>query len=195
MLGKTHKAFGVASLATTGLLYHGVTGYDVTHAFIPTIRDLSDKIPFEQLLEFSQHPFARLGMATLMVIGVLAGSSYPDIDHEKDTRHRGWAHNIWCVLVLIGIAMIVGVLKPGGIMTTWGAILPFLFGVVLGYMSHLLADACSVNGIQWLYPIMTKKRIVPVLYRTGDKWHHIPASFIWGVIAFVLTIAWSLTIS
>ena len=167
----------------------------MTHAFIPTIRDLSDKIPFEQLLEFSQHPFARLGMATLMVIGVLAGSSYPDIDHEKDTRHRGWAHNIWCVLVLIGIAMIVGVLKPGGIMTTWGAILPFLFGVVLGYMSHLLADACSVNGIQWLYPIMTKKRIVPVLYRTGDKWHHIPASFIWGVIAFVLTIAWSLTIS
>ena len=35
MLGKTHKAFGLATLATSGILYSTITGKNITNAFVP----------------------------------------------------------------------------------------------------------------------------------------------------------------
>ena len=207
MLGKTHKAFGVASLAATGIAYHAVTTKDITHVFIPDINDMTTSIPFSDLLSFANNDFSRLWIAFMMLVGALAGASYPDIDQNLPIKHRGITHTLWFVIGLGILYMWVDSNKPLGIMVSQQLLLPILMGTIIGYMSHLIADAFSTSGIAWFYPLQGykhypggaevvkgKRFIFQPIYKVGQKFFGIPGSVIWTFIAFVLTIIWLLGI-
>lgn len=74
----------------------------------------------------------------------------PDIDHESSyirryiplffpMKHRGFTHSITGLLVFSLIIIPLGI---NGLTT----------GLIWGYLSHLLADACTVYGIYPFYP-------------------------------------------
>ena len=207
MLGKTHKAFGVASLAATGIAYHAVTTKDITHIFIPDINDMTTSIPFSDLLSFANNDFSRLWIAFMMIVGALAGASYPDIDQNLPIKHRGITHTLWFVIGLVILYIWVDSNKPLGIMVTQQLVLPILMGTIIGYMSHLIADAFSTSGIAWFYPLQGyrpyaggaevvkgNRFIFQPIYKVGQKFFGIPGSVICALIAILLTIIWLLGI-
>lgn len=93
--------------------------------------------------------------------GVTLGSLLPDIDHPKSYLgkrlyplsffihklfgHRGFTHSLLSTGFL-GLAT-----------SYWWDVNPLFFGgLILGYISHLLADMTTVSGVPLLYP--NKKR-------------------------------------
>jgi hypothetical protein len=53
------------------------------------------------------------------------------------SRHRGWTHTVWAML-LIPLPILVGPVYFAGLPVA--ATLPFYLGSVAGYLSHLVAD-------------------------------------------------------
>ncbi|MEP7219241.1 MAG: metal-dependent hydrolase [Bacteroidota bacterium] len=53
------------------------------------------------------------------------------------SRHRGWTHTIWAML-LIPLPILAGPMLMAKSATTVG--LPYYLGAVAGYLSHLMAD-------------------------------------------------------
>ena len=73
----------------------------------------------------------------------------PDIDWRLQywgfgNVHRKVLHNVW---VMGAIAVIVYFLFRSSVL---------VLGVVVGFMSHLVADSFTVKGVYWLYPIGRK---------------------------------------
>lgn len=71
----------------------------------------------------------------------------PDIDWRMQRSwhfgnvHRKLLHNVWfmCILAIVTYLLF------------WNLI--SVFGIMVGFMSHLLADSFTVTGVYWLYPI------------------------------------------
>jgi len=110
--------------------------------------------------------FVTLG---IVLAGSILGSLLPDIDHpnsrigrklpvvsrvvNKVFGHRGFTHTLLAQLLLVlSLFMLSGVV-PRGIT---GYYLPFAFGLIVGYASHLLLDMLTVSGIPLLYPFITR---------------------------------------
>ena len=96
--------------------------------------------------------------ATFLIV-TAAAALLPDIDHHGSTinriffftklvpmlfRHRGFFHSIWPAAIIGAILFY----------TTTPTIAS---AVVLGYLSHLLADSFTREGVNWLYPLFKFK--------------------------------------
>lgn len=113
--------------------------------------------------------------AATLAAGV--GSLAPDIDHPKSVvgrmipavsiplsavfGHRGITHS----LLAVGLCVWGGVwaqetLPPSGVLGS------ALLGFLLGYLSHLLADAFNPSGVPLLYPSRKRFRL-PITVPTG----------------------------
>ena len=150
MLGKTHKAFGLATLATSGILYSTMTGKNITNAFVPQFNDFVNKVSdtqtleevvvqgwtYAQLLEYDNLSVGSYIITIALIIGAIMGASYPDIDQALPIKHRGITHSLWAVLLLLGFTVIVGHYNPLGFVWTHITLLPWLVGTIIGYMSH-----------------------------------------------------------
>jgi len=115
-------------------------------------------------------------------IALIAGL-FPDIDHPRSKigrffkpvswlfEHRGFLHSI---LVLPLIALILYYFNYSS----------FAFPIIVGYLSHLLGDALTKEGIMPLHPI-SKFRIRGFI-RTGGILENILFSFLFFLSAYSL---------
>ena len=90
-----------------------------------------------------------------LIFGVLIGSLLPDVDHKDSiagalipawliSKHMGITHSIVAVLVIIGIYIYTRDIT--------------VFGVIIGYTSHLYIDNATGSKLPNLfYPIKRKK--------------------------------------
>ncbi len=105
-----------------------------------------------------------VGNDLLFITLVILGVFLPDIDHPtskvnntvKVTKivtlffaHRGFFHSIFAALAVFGLLWhYVGFI--------------YGFGLFVGYLSHLLSDALTVSGVNFLHPIGNFKIRGPV---------------------------------
>ena len=100
----------------------------------------------------------------------------PDIDWVMQNKwgmgsvHRKLLHNIW---VMVAIIIITYVLTTSLLLS---------FGIIIGFLSHLIADSLTVQGISWLYPYGYKQK----LYFSG---HFVTGSDKEKIIQIILLIA------
>lgn len=127
--------------------------------------------------------FFALGMPFEYVLLIGFMSFFPDIDWLVDkiwfkedsifkkfwfkvfktkSLHRTFLHNIW---VLIGLEILLAFYSRFNVL--------LMFGVFLGYISHLFLDSLTVSGIYWLWPYGDEKRF-------GVKKFYMNGSFVTG---------------
>ncbi|OTA20732.1 hydrolase [Xenorhabdus beddingii] len=111
-----------------------------------------------------------------MLPGVLLASLLPDIDHPSSTLgrlfrfisipisrlcgHRGFTHSL--------LALMVGIiLFQTEIPADWPIPTDFVHAMVVGYISHLIADMLTPAGIPLLWPLKTRF-CIPII-RGKDK--------------------------
>lgn len=106
-----------------------------------------------------------IGPKWLFVLLVAIASSFPDIDHPKSkiskllfpiswviswvASHRGIFHSIFPVIGLYFLFDYFGLSFVG-------------IAIAVGYLSHLVGDALTYNGIDFLYPISRFKISGPI---------------------------------
>ncbi|PSX03963.1 metal-dependent hydrolase [Photobacterium angustum] len=115
---------------------------------------------------------------TLFFSGLLAclfGSLLPDIDHPSSTfgkrvklisyplslifGHRGITHSLFA-LILIGYFMLSAIdINHGFTLYQW-----VIFSMMVGYLSHIIIDYGSPQGVQLFYPFRRNYRFV--IYKT-----------------------------
>lgn len=93
----------------------------------------------------------------------------PDYDLKFKIKHRTWTHS----LVLYGVA--------AALLFAWDYNTFFFFS--LGYLSHLLLDSITLNGVRLLYPF-NKKTFGIKLIRTGATAEKVINAFF--VVALIL---------
>jgi inner membrane protein len=129
------------------------------------------------------HPTNQLVFIAL----VLLGSALPDLDHPQSKlgrkvkifsmlfKHRGFLHSIF------GMALLA---------FPFSLIFPqvYVLGVMLGYLSHLIGDAATREGVHPFAPVTTLRLRGP--FRTGTVIEH--ALFVlfvilgvWKILAFL----------
>lgn len=132
-----------------------------------------------------------LGMSVIPAVSLLtisAGSYGPDIDIKqshlgkkykflsKHLKHRGITHTLLVPAVLLA-AMIAVQAIP---------VLPSLiFGFLMGWVTHILADLCNRKGVPLLWPLSSNK-IHIATFKTGT-WHEAIFAILWlgGLIAWL----------
>ncbi|MDQ0149608.1 metal-dependent hydrolase [Eubacterium multiforme] len=112
-------------------------------------------------------------LSYITLAGVSLGAVLPDIDEDKSFierripiiptiinsifGHRGITHSLLAVVCVFLIALIT---KK-----------PFMFGLFIGYLLHIVEDNFSVSGIRWLLPFKKKQFKIPIsylTYKTGE---------------------------
>ncbi len=99
--------------------------------------------------------YASVSDELLFIALVIIGVFLPDVDHPESKinnslkvtkiipfffSHRGFFHSIFAaLLVFAGLWYWVGFI--------------YGFGLFVGYLSHLLSDALTVSGVNFLHPI------------------------------------------
>jgi inner membrane protein len=112
------------------------------------------------------------GNEVLFLVFVLLGSVLPDIDdgHSKIKKasgvigsiisfifkHRGIFHSLVMVIALFIV------------LSMWSTY--YAFGLCIGYLSHLLSDALTPMGVQFLYPLTTWKLRGPIKVGSIGEW-------------------------
>lgn len=172
MLGKTHRAFGLTAVTATMWL-----GYERIHGFVPSP-------PASRLFTLTQ--------VGITVAAAVIGSTLPDIDQALGTTHRGITHAVWIPLLLAVGARFAS--------SRNFYVFALLFGLFVGYLSHLVGDAFSKAGIAWFYPFQKYDRygsgaftvkgfrgpFVP-LYSVGNpSFAFMPA--VWYILALVFAV-------
>lgn len=114
-----------------------------------------------------------------LLIGASLGSLMPDIDHpsskigrknklaskivSKTMGHRGWTHTLIALVLIVG-----GLFYTLQFITTCQALYGYwTIGFSIGYLSHLILDAFTVQGIPAFKPF-SKKNIAFTKFKTGD---------------------------
>ncbi|MGY0162463.1 metal-dependent hydrolase [Edwardsiella tarda] len=114
-----------------------------------------------------------------MIPGALLTSLLPDIDHPRSLLgqrlrwisvpiarafgHRGFTHS----LLAIGGALYL--LNHEWPSTTWGIPADALQAMIIGYLSHLLADMLTPAGVPLLWPIRWRFRLPLLVTRQGNQ--------------------------
>ena len=85
----------------------------------------------------------------------------PALFIHRQLGHRGLSHS------LVGLALVAALLFP---LSLWLGFIPFL-ALLLGYASHLAADASTKSGIPIFYPRKTRYHLLPPGFRftTGSQ--------------------------
>lgn len=193
MTGKTHMAIGVAASAAVLSTVHPtpqkfIIGFTlgIVGGLMPDIDIRTSKI----------NSFGRTILAYILVILIIAGfviykgniqfnlsefklNYRPSASMEygavvviacivfsKFTKHRSFSHSILgLILFYIGFRMLIG------------EEMSLYFGV--GFISHILSDLITNNGVELIYP--AKKKISLKLVRSGSK-----LDYIIGIASFAL---------
>ncbi|MCC8365281.1 metal-dependent hydrolase [Xenorhabdus sp. PB61.4] len=106
-----------------------------------------------------------------MIPGVLLASLLPDIDHPHSTLgrlfrfisvpiarlcgHRGFTHSL--LALTVGVVLFQTEIPP-----EWPIPTDFIHAMLIGYISHLIADMLTPAGIPLLWPLKMRFRI-PIL--------------------------------
>lgn len=101
----------------------------------------------------------------LFVLLVAIASSFPDIDHPRSkiskllfpvswiiswvASHRGIFHSVFPIIGLYFLFDYIGLSTVG-------------IAIGIGYLSHLIGDALTYNGIDFLYPLSRFKIAGPI---------------------------------
>jgi len=105
---------------------------------------LLSHIAFGLLFGMLFYYFFGFGFDFVLLVGFAA--FIPDLDWAMQfkwgmgERHRTFMHNLWAMLIT---AMIAGFIFKSMILA---------FGIVIGFITHLMADSFTVTGVSWLYP-------------------------------------------
>ena len=98
--------------------------------------------------------FLDINHSFLFMIFVLFASILPDADHDGSRiskeffpfkliswlfNHRGIVHSVFIAGILSGILIFFGYMSIG-------------YGLLIGYLSHLIIDGLSTNGVMLFYP-------------------------------------------
>ncbi|MFV0362702.1 MAG: metal-dependent hydrolase [Suipraeoptans sp.] len=120
---------------------------------------------------------SKLGIMAAILVGVTAGSVYPDIDLEESNLnaddmmmrweskldHRGIVHTLINVAgIVLPFALLNLLLKtvtPFDV--TWITVLGLSMSV--GCVWHMLLDSMTPNGISWLYPLTRFRFKIPII--------------------------------
>ena len=105
-------------------------------------------------------PFDSIAKTTLFLCLVIIIGTIPDIDHEKSRiskrfrktshilrlviSHRGFMHSVYPAIIFYLLLQHFGY-------PTWA------LGVTIGYLSHLLGDAITTEGVNFLNPFLHLK--------------------------------------
>jgi membrane-bound metal-dependent hydrolase YbcI (DUF457 family) len=112
------------------------------------IMQLRTHIAFGFLFGMFFYHFFNFDFGFVLLTGL--ASFLPDIDWvmqfewKMGNRHRTFMHNIWAMIVISTLFFLF-------FRNLYG-----VFGVILGYVSHLIADSFTVTGVRWLYPYEEK---------------------------------------
>ena len=143
MTGKSHLVCGVSTVGLAASAEHFLLRVDIPYK--------KEVVPVVKKIEhFMFHP-SFLGMpdvVTYILCGCLflVGLLLPDIDNKNSmlgrhihlpVEHRTIMHAIWIPLGLFVVSIWV----------------PILFWLAFGYFLHLFADAFSMSGICYLWPL------------------------------------------
>lgn len=138
-------------------------------------------------------------LPSLTLFGVFTAASaigglLPDIDKKNTaishkaklvsfvvrlfTTHRGFTHSL-LALVLLGGILYTPVMAAGIDWVTYG-----YYGILLGYLSHLVLDMLNPEGIPLLFPVKFKVRIAGI--KTGGIMEHVFRALLVVVTAILL---------
>jgi membrane-bound metal-dependent hydrolase YbcI (DUF457 family) len=95
-----------------------------------------------------------LNFPIYMSLYAFVGVLIPDIDTKTKRYHRKLLHNIWTLIIILFAGFSLGLLDRGG---------ATVFS--LGFLSHLIGDSITHQGIMPLWPIKRPKFNGPI--RTG----------------------------
>lgn len=127
-------------------------------------------------------PSYNVAYKVLLVIiffaGSYIGSLFPDIDQKKSSisrmlpflaktfgakcRHRGFTHSLLCLVIFSLILGIIAFLSEFNIIIT-----SLFLGFISGYISHLILDLLTADGIEIFYPCKTNFKLGFI--KTGSK--------------------------
>lgn len=119
---------------------------------------------------------SKIGILAAILVGVTAGSVYPDIDLDESNLnaedvalhwenkfdHRGIVHtlvNLGLVLPFLLFSKILSQLTSLDV--TWITVLGLSMGA--GCVWHMLLDSLTTKGIMWLYPITGYRFRIPII--------------------------------
>jgi inner membrane protein len=88
-----------------------------------------------------------LYMAVYAFIGVLI----PDIDTKTKKYHRKLLHNLWILIIILFVGLSAGLFDRGA---------AIIFSI--GFVSHLIGDSITHQGIMPLWPIKKPKFNGPI---------------------------------
>ncbi len=146
MTGRTHLVGGVASLwLLTPLTLNSSTGDAGSIGLVAAAAALGALLPDLD---------ARDSLVKRLKIGEIAPFALPALLLYRTLGHRGLLHS---ALGLLLAALVAGL--PLSVWLGWSA----GGGLMLGYLSHLLLDACTPSGI-------------PLRYPNKHRWHLLPPS-------------------
>ena len=142
MTWPTHAVFGMSALWLLAPLSPELVGYDfgtlaafaAFGALLPDLDASESKIKHLKLLGTNITPFFLLSQVV----------------HRSD-QHRGLLHS------LVGLLMVAGLTAPWISWVGWAPIAALL----LGYASHLLADAATKLGILLMFPSRRRYLVLP----------------------------------
>lgn len=152
MTGRTHALIGANTIWLVklfGLPFNPVLILVAAFAAILPDLDASESMVKHLEVKIGTGRNA-IGLKPLYVPALLAHAIF---------KHRGWLHSLAAVVL-------VGALS-WAFLRQYGVAFPVL--ITAGYLSHILADACTKSGVQMILPIPTEVRLLPkpLRFKTG----------------------------
>ena len=149
-----------------------------THAICGTVTMLAITAVNFSGFQLDEHTY----LPAIGLLSVAAGSYMPDIDihrsklgqqHKfisKHLTHRGITHTLlFPVLLFIAMLMVAAVNIP---------FLPdLMFGFIVGWVVHILADLCNRKGVPLFWPFYRKR--VHIASFLTSSWQEYVFLFLW----------------
>jgi membrane-bound metal-dependent hydrolase YbcI (DUF457 family) len=116
-----------------------------------------------------------LNFPIYMAVYAFAGVLIPDIDIKTRRYHRKLLHNLWTLIIILFAGFSLGILDRGDAV---------IFSI--GFLSHLIGDSITHQGIMPLWPIKRPKFNGPI--RTGGIGEYLVVIILLIMIYWVGTI-------
>lgn len=115
----------------------------------------------------------------VFICGAYVAASFPDLDLVIPfAKHRGLSHSLVVFLVFSGIAVLIPFYEKR--IPSW-----LLYGLPVGYLSHLIADTFTVTGVAWFQPL-NNERFAIGIFNTGHQLVQTSLSiFLWALNGFL----------